>query len=357
MSNLVYQNYSNKCKGWTNPSSISLGPQITSLSGYHSPAGSTTIVTINGYNFYSYSQIVFGTLNPTVYFTNSTILQFYIPSYLTYGTYPIQVFNGSIGSNIVTYTLDDTSGLTKSEADTLYLSKVNTDTSTAPLTTFNGSIEVGTNGSSNQATFNVPVIANGGLTVGIPGVSGNFLTVNRKLIINDINNSGAGAGDFYYGNGGGINYISETSGTVHHSFSSTLGNMNTLHLQIETSETKIFNTLNYRGTKYFNKVNTISTDTPLEFPLEETCMITANGNVNITLPLINSPNQVGMTFIFRKTGSIANTITLLASSPNQIIVSGSITPAGSAGVLIDAATSIKFVILEPTAGDYTWVEY
>ena len=31
MSNLVYQNYSNKCKGWTNPSSISLGPQITSF--------------------------------------------------------------------------------------------------------------------------------------------------------------------------------------------------------------------------------------------------------------------------------------------------------------------------------------
>jgi len=148
MSNLVYQNYSNKCKGWTNPSSISLGPQITSLSGYHSPAGSNTIITINGINFYSYSQITFGTLSPNVYFINSTILQFYIPTNLPYGIYPIQVFNGSIGSNIVTYTLDDAYGLTKSEADTLYLSKVHTDTSTAPLTTFNGAVNFG-----STATF------------------------------------------------------------------------------------------------------------------------------------------------------------------------------------------------------------
>jgi hypothetical protein len=148
MSNLVYQNYSNKCKGWTNPSSISLGPQITSLSTYHSPAGSNTIITINGINFYSYSQITFGTLSPNVYFINSTILQFYIPTNLPYGIYPIQVFNGSIGSNIVTYTLDDAYGLTKSEADTLYLSKVHTDTSTAPLTTFNGAVNFG-----STATF------------------------------------------------------------------------------------------------------------------------------------------------------------------------------------------------------------
>ena len=54
MSNLVYQNYTNKCKGWTNPSNLPLGPQITSLYEYHSPAVSTTIVTINVYNIYSY---------------------------------------------------------------------------------------------------------------------------------------------------------------------------------------------------------------------------------------------------------------------------------------------------------------
>ena len=137
MSDLVYQNYSNKCKGWVNPSTISFGPQITSLSSYNSPAGSTSIITINGTNFYSYSRIAFGTLNPTVYFVNSNILQFYIPNNLPYGIYTIQVFNGAIGSNIVNYTLDGTGGLTKTEADALYLSKVNTDTSIAPLTTFN----------------------------------------------------------------------------------------------------------------------------------------------------------------------------------------------------------------------------
>ena len=177
MSNLVYQNYSNKCKGWTNPSSISLGPQITSLSDYHSPAGSTTIVTINGYNFYSYSQIVFGTFNPTTYFINSTILQFYIPSNLTYGIYPIQVFNGAIASNIVTYTIDQpTSGITKSEADALYLSKVYGDTSTAPLTTFNGALTFG-----STATFYsyAPVC-------GITATSGNEL-VNKDYVDNAFN--------------------------------------------------------------------------------------------------------------------------------------------------------------------------
>ena len=75
MSDLVYQNYSNKCRGWSNPF---IGPQITNLSGYQSSVSSTSIITINGYNFYPYSRIVFGTLNPTTYFVNSTILRFYI---------------------------------------------------------------------------------------------------------------------------------------------------------------------------------------------------------------------------------------------------------------------------------------
>ena len=44
MSDLVFQNYNNRCKGWTNPSSLNFGPQIDSLSGYYSPAGSTTLV-------------------------------------------------------------------------------------------------------------------------------------------------------------------------------------------------------------------------------------------------------------------------------------------------------------------------
>jgi hypothetical protein len=110
MSDLVFQNYNNRCKGWTNPSSITFGPQIDSLSGYYSPAGSTTLVSINGQNFFSYSTISFGTYSPTVYFINSNILQFYVPSTLNYGTNPVRVVNGSVQSNSVNYTIDNASG-------------------------------------------------------------------------------------------------------------------------------------------------------------------------------------------------------------------------------------------------------
>lgn len=101
--------YHNKIQGWTNQTTI-IGPQITSLSSYYSPAGSTTIVSINGNNFFSYSIISFGTFKPTVYFINSKCLQFYVPSTLNSGTFPLQVFNGAICSNILTYTIDNASG-------------------------------------------------------------------------------------------------------------------------------------------------------------------------------------------------------------------------------------------------------
>jgi hypothetical protein len=110
MADLVYQNYNNKCKGWVNPTSLSYAPQINSLSGYYSPSGSTTLVSINGANFYSYSKILFGTYNPTVYFINSNIIQFYVPNTLNSGTFPVQVVNGSIYSNSVNYTIDNASG-------------------------------------------------------------------------------------------------------------------------------------------------------------------------------------------------------------------------------------------------------
>ena len=109
MSGLVYQNNNNKCKGWVNPSSLSYAPQINSLSSYYSPSGSTTLVSINGANFYSYSKILFGTYNPTVYFINSNIIQFYVPNTLNSGTFPVQVVN-AIGSNSVNYTIDNASG-------------------------------------------------------------------------------------------------------------------------------------------------------------------------------------------------------------------------------------------------------
>ena len=110
MSGLVYQNINNKCQGWTNPSDNFFGPEIYSLSSFYSPAGSTSLVSITGANFYCYSTISFGTYNPTVYFINSNILQFYVPSNLNWGTYPVQVFNASIPSNSVNYVIDNASG-------------------------------------------------------------------------------------------------------------------------------------------------------------------------------------------------------------------------------------------------------
>ncbi len=99
-----------KCKGWTNPSTLFYGPKITSLSSYYSPSGQTSLVTINGENFYTYSIIKFATFQPTVYFVSSNALQFYVPSSLGPGTYPIQVINDTILSNIVNYNLDNSSG-------------------------------------------------------------------------------------------------------------------------------------------------------------------------------------------------------------------------------------------------------
>jgi hypothetical protein len=107
MSDLIYQ--TNRCRGWINPST-SFGPNISNLNGYYSPAGSTTLVSISGTNFLSYSTVSFGTYKPTPYFINSNMIQFYIPIFLNSGIYPVQVFNGSIPSNSVNYTIDNASG-------------------------------------------------------------------------------------------------------------------------------------------------------------------------------------------------------------------------------------------------------
>jgi hypothetical protein len=110
MSDLFTPSYSTRCQGWSNPYNLVFGPKIIGLSSFYSPAGSTSLVSITGENFYSYSSVSFGIFNPTVYFVNSKLIQFYVPSTLNAGTYPIQVFNGSFPSNIVEYTIDNSSG-------------------------------------------------------------------------------------------------------------------------------------------------------------------------------------------------------------------------------------------------------
>ena len=66
---------------------------------------------------------------------------------------PNNSFNG-IGYNPLFYR-KDTVGITKAAKDTYYLSKQNSDTSTAPLTTFNNEISVG-----GTANFNSSVLLN-----------------------------------------------------------------------------------------------------------------------------------------------------------------------------------------------------
>jgi hypothetical protein len=74
--------------------------------------------------------------------------------------------------------------LSQAEADLLYLSKTKTDISTAPITTFNGQVDI--KGNSN---------------FGVQGVAGGVLSVNRRLRINDSNGNATGYLDFTYSNG------------------------------------------------------------------------------------------------------------------------------------------------------------
>jgi hypothetical protein len=103
-------NKNTSCIGWTNPNNLYYGPIINSLSSYFSPAASTSLVVINGQNFYSWSTVKFGTFFPTVYFINSNIIEFYVPTSAAPGSYPVQVFNGSVVSNTQVYTIDNASG-------------------------------------------------------------------------------------------------------------------------------------------------------------------------------------------------------------------------------------------------------
>lgn len=101
---------SRQCRGYTNSLPI-VAPYITGLSTTSSILGTTTVVTIFGDNFRNYSTVYFGTtLINNVTFFSSGQLSFYVPSVSTVGTYPIQVFNDTLGSNIVFFTVDNSVG-------------------------------------------------------------------------------------------------------------------------------------------------------------------------------------------------------------------------------------------------------
>ena len=98
------------CKGWIPPGPSN--PTITSLSGYYSPAGATILLSVFGTNYRPFSVVKFGTFFPTTYFISTQQLQMYVPTSIVAGTYPVQVFNDGIGSNVVNYTLDASGGPT-----------------------------------------------------------------------------------------------------------------------------------------------------------------------------------------------------------------------------------------------------
>jgi hypothetical protein len=93
-------------------------PIISSLSNYYSVAGATVLVTINGLNFRNFSLVHIGTLTVSIYFVSSTQISFYVPTTLSNGIYPIQVFNNNLSSNIVNYNIDGAYGPTGSTGPT-----------------------------------------------------------------------------------------------------------------------------------------------------------------------------------------------------------------------------------------------
>lgn len=90
--------------GWAQ---LSLGgpPTIVALSNTESPAGATVLIAVTGLNFFTYSTVRFADLSPTTFFINSNLLEFYVPRSLVPGRYPLQVFNDTRGSNIVSFPL------------------------------------------------------------------------------------------------------------------------------------------------------------------------------------------------------------------------------------------------------------
>lgn len=136
---------SRQCRGYANSLPI-VAPFISGLSTTSSILGATTIVTIFGENFRNYSTVYFGTtlINNVTYFSSGQ-LSFYVPAIATVGTYPIQVFNDTLASNIVYFTIDNSVGFW------------NQDPVTGAITNNNTSGGVNING---QLTVNSPICLN-----------------------------------------------------------------------------------------------------------------------------------------------------------------------------------------------------
>jgi hypothetical protein len=137
----------------------------------------------------------------------------------------ITEFNTTLFNNdtIPVATGGGTGDLTKAQADTYYLSKTTTDTSTSPTTTFNGEVNILSN-----------------TQIGVRGVSGGILNLYRRMRIWDINNASLTYGDIY-STGTDMNYsVLNQGGAIetYHRFYTCPSTSSTANLSMEIGNTE-----------------------------------------------------------------------------------------------------------------------
>lgn len=258
-----------------------------------------------------------------------------------------------------------TGDLTKAQADTYYLSKTTTDTSTAPLTTFE-SVNVNSTLKSNNITG---LATTGAKNIFTNLIAGSSLVIGSTLGTNTINgnttlngNTSAGSSNaisanfFYFQSGAGTKNLFTTATTASINFASSTSTTSFSGVSTFNQEVKIPTRLTRKGTLYANEVKTISgTSATLTFPLEDTTMLTSNATtINITLPLITTSTQAGLTFAFFKTASTTNSVIFTASGTNQIWINSSITNGSPLTDMGATKTETAFMILEVSTGIFVW---
>jgi len=171
------------CRGWAPPNNL-YSPTITYLSSIYSPANSNTLVAIFGTNFKLYSTIKFGTYTPTMIFINSQQIDFYMPSSALPGNYPVQVFNDTIGSNVIEYTIYNTPGLwyqSLSSSDIISNSNTNGLLVNGPIKINSINNNLGNTNIGNLIFNNN--ITGSGQTISWPNYSGATISANLNGIL------------------------------------------------------------------------------------------------------------------------------------------------------------------------------
>ena len=171
------------CQGWAPPNNV-YTPTISYLSSIYSPANSNTLVAIFGTNFKLYSIIKFGSYTPSMIFINSQQIDFYMPSSALPGNYPVQVFNDTIGSNVIEYTIYNTPGLwyqSLASSDIISNSNTNGLLVNGPIKINSIDNNVG-NTNIGNLIFNNDITSSG-QTISWPNYSGATITANLSGIL------------------------------------------------------------------------------------------------------------------------------------------------------------------------------